>query len=70
MSPIVEYLKLQIRFNAKTRSVELKTSEVTEDPGSIQKAQDFLEGVTSLTFNLHYNSLLIQSLPFIHLFLP
>lgn len=43
MSPIVEYLKLQIRFNPKTRSVELKTSEFTEDPGAIQKGQDFIE---------------------------
>lgn len=43
MSPIVEYLKLQIRFNPQTRSVELKTSELTEDQGAIQKAQDFVE---------------------------
>ena len=43
MSPIVEFLRLQIRFNPKTRSVELKTSELTEDPGAIQKGQDFVE---------------------------
>lgn len=43
MSPIVEYLKLQIRFNPAGRSVEIKTSELTEDPGAIQKAQDFVE---------------------------
>jgi RNA-binding protein PNO1 len=43
MSPIVEYLKLQIRYNPKTRCVELKTSELTDDPSSIQKGQDFLE---------------------------
>lgn len=43
MSPVVEYLKLQIRYNPKSRSVELKTSEATEDPGSIQKGQDFIE---------------------------
>jgi RNA-binding protein PNO1 len=43
VSPVVEYLKLQIRFNTKSRSVELKTSEVTEDPGAAQKGQDFLE---------------------------
>ena len=43
MSPIVEFLKLQIRFNPKNRSVELKTSELTEDPGAIQKGQDFIE---------------------------
>ena len=43
MSPVVEYLKLQIRFNPKNRSVELKTSDFTEDPGAIQKGQDFIE---------------------------
>jgi RNA-binding protein PNO1 len=43
MSPIVEFLKLQIRFNPKNRSVELKTSDFTEDPGAIQKGQDFIE---------------------------
>jgi RNA-binding protein PNO1 len=43
VSPVVEFLKLQIRFNTKSRSVELKTSEVTEDPGAAQKGQDFLE---------------------------
>ena len=43
LTPVVEYLKLQIRFNPQTRSVELKDSETTEDPGAIQKAQDFVE---------------------------
>lgn len=43
MSPIVEFLKLQIRFNPKNRAVELKSCELTEDPGAIQKGQDFIE---------------------------
>ena len=43
MTPIVEFLKLQIRFNPKNRSVELKTSELTEDPGAAQKGADFIE---------------------------
>ena len=43
MAPIVEFLKLQIRFNQMNRCVELKTSELTEDPGAIQKGQDFVE---------------------------
>lgn len=43
MTPLVEYLKLLVRYNPKSRSVELKTSETTEDPGAIQKGQDFLE---------------------------
>lgn len=37
-SPIVEYLHLQIRFNLRTRCVEIKTSEQTEDIQSLQKA--------------------------------
>jgi RNA-binding protein PNO1 len=43
MTPVVEYLKLQIRFNPKNRSVELKTSELTEDQGAAQKGCDFIE---------------------------
>ena len=43
MSPLVEYLKLLVRFNPKNRSVELKTCPTTEDSGAIQKGQDFLE---------------------------
>lgn len=42
-SPIVEYLKLQVRFNLKTRNVEVRTGPETEDPNSIQKAADFLQ---------------------------
>jgi RNA-binding protein PNO1 len=43
MSPLVEYLKLQVRFNPQNRSVELKTSTITDDPGAIQKGQDFVD---------------------------
>ncbi|XP_076030583.1 RNA-binding protein pno1 [Oratosquilla oratoria] len=42
-TPIVEHLKLQIRFNIKTRNVEIKTGKETEDPNSIQKAADFIQ---------------------------
>ncbi|XP_064108682.1 RNA-binding protein PNO1-like isoform X1 [Macrobrachium nipponense] len=42
-SPIVEYLKLQIRFNLKTRNVEIRTGPETEDPNSMQKAADFIQ---------------------------
>ncbi|KAK8805386.1 hypothetical protein WA158_002042 [Blastocystis sp. Blastoise] len=37
-NPITQQLKLQIRFNTKTRS----TSEFTEDIGALQKAEDFV----------------------------
>ncbi|CAF2688137.1 unnamed protein product [Rotaria sp. Silwood2] len=42
-SPIVEYLHLQIRFNLKTRCVEIKTSDQTEDIQALQKAADFVK---------------------------
>ncbi|CAF1368678.1 unnamed protein product [Rotaria magnacalcarata] len=42
-SPIVEYLHLQIRFNLKTRCVEIKTSDQTEDIQALQKAADFIK---------------------------
>lgn len=42
-SPIVEYLHLQIRFNLKSRCVEIRTSEQTEDIQSLQKAADFVK---------------------------
>ena len=41
--PIVEHLKLQIRFNLKSRNVEIRTCKDTEDISSIQKAADFVK---------------------------
>lgn len=41
-TPIVDYLKLQIRFNLKTRNIELKTCTETSEISSLQKAADFL----------------------------
>ena len=43
MTPIVKYMKLQIRMNTKNRSVELKTGPMTTDPDAIQKAADFIK---------------------------
>jgi len=42
LTPLVEYLKLQVRFNTKTRSVEIKTSAHTIDSGALQKGADFV----------------------------
>ncbi|KAG7347185.1 KH domain containing protein [Nitzschia inconspicua] len=42
LTPLVEYLKLQVRFNTKTRSVEMKTSPHTIDVGALQKGADFV----------------------------
>lgn len=44
LTPLVSYLKLQVRFNTKTRSVEMKTSAHTIDcpAASLQKGADFV----------------------------
>jgi len=46
LTPLVEYLKLQVRFNTKTRSVEMKTSPHTIDVGALQKGADFVSAFT------------------------
>ena len=43
MRPLVEHMKVQVRFNPKTRNVEMKTSEHTDDPGALQKSADFVQ---------------------------
>jgi len=40
--PIVENLKLQIRYNIAKHCVELRTSDATTVPGALQKATDFV----------------------------
>ncbi|XP_057704185.1 RNA-binding protein PNO1 [Corythoichthys intestinalis] len=42
-TPIVENLQLQIRFNLKTRNVEIKTCKDTQDISSLTKAADFVK---------------------------
>ena len=41
--PLVEHLKLQVRMNIKSRAVELRTSKHTNDPGALQKGEDFVK---------------------------
>uniref|UniRef100_G1K3I3 RNA-binding protein PNO1 n=1 Tax=Xenopus tropicalis TaxID=8364 RepID=G1K3I3_XENTR len=41
-TPIVEHLQLQVRFNLKTRNVEIKTCKETTDVGALTKATDFV----------------------------
>uniref|UniRef100_A0A673CA60 RNA-binding protein PNO1 n=1 Tax=Sphaeramia orbicularis TaxID=375764 RepID=A0A673CA60_9TELE len=41
-TPIVENLQLQVRFNLKTRNVEIKTCKDTQDISSLTKAADFV----------------------------
>lgn len=40
--PIVEHLKLQVRFNTRTRHVELRASSETVDKTTLQKGADFV----------------------------
>lgn len=42
-TPIVENLGLQVRFNLKSRNVEIKTCKETHDIGSLTKAADFVK---------------------------
>ncbi|XP_013880774.1 RNA-binding protein PNO1 [Austrofundulus limnaeus] len=42
-STIVENLQLQVRFNLKTRNVEIKTCKETQDISALTKAADFVK---------------------------
>lgn len=44
--PLVDHLKLQVRMNLKTKTVELKTNKATTDPGALQKGADFVKAFT------------------------
>ena len=43
VDPIVKHLKLQLRFNTRIKSVEIRVSPETEDVASLQKASDFVK---------------------------
>ena len=43
VAPIVEHLKLNIRYNTAINCVELKTSSETTNPTAMRKAEDFLQ---------------------------
>lgn len=50
--PLVDHLKLQVRMNLKTKTVELRTHpKHTTDPGALQKGADFIKAFT-LGFDL------------------
>ncbi|KAK9447695.1 uncharacterized protein V1518DRAFT_376382 [Limtongia smithiae] len=44
--PLVEHLKLQVRMNVRTRTVEIRTCKQTDDTGAIQKGADFIKAFT------------------------
>lgn len=41
-TPVVEHLKLQVRFNLRSKNVEIRLSPETEDISNLQKAADFV----------------------------
>ena len=45
-------MKLQIRMNTKKKSVEIKTSEHTEDKLALQRSTDFLKAF--MLGNIHF----------------
>jgi len=45
-SPLVEHMKLQVRFNVRKKCVEMKTSKYTESPSALQKSADFVRAFT------------------------
>ncbi|XP_076643206.1 RNA-binding protein pno1 [Halictus rubicundus] len=45
-TPVVEHLQLQIRFNLKTRNVELRAAPETPDIANLQKGADFVKAFT------------------------
>ena len=45
--PIVNFLKLQMRYNTKLGCIELMTSEVTKNPNAMQKAIDFINAINA-----------------------
>lgn len=42
-TPLVENLKLQVRFNMKARQVEIRVSDETPDVSNLQKGADFVK---------------------------
>ena len=42
-TPVVEHLRLQIRFNLKSRNVELRAAPETPDIANLQKGADFVK---------------------------
>merc|ERR1712146_851742 len=59
-TPISEELKLNIRMNLKTRTVEIATKVETEDFGTLQKGFDFINAFI-LGFNVNDAAALISS---------
>lgn len=44
--PLVQHLHLQVRFNVKSKAVELRTSKFTQESGALQKGADFIQALS------------------------
>ena len=59
VTPLVEQLKLQVRFNPRSRCVELRSAPTTPDAGAVQKGADFVAafalGLKWPTRSLYYD---------------
>ena len=53
-TPLVEHMKLQVRMNIRSKSVELRSCAQTEDIGALQKGADFVRAY-GLGFDLEVN---------------
>ncbi|KAJ3126181.1 pre-rRNA-processing protein pno1 [Nowakowskiella sp. JEL0407] len=42
-TPLVEHMKVQVRMNVKSKSVEIRSCKETEDVGAVQKSADFVK---------------------------
>lgn len=42
-TPLVQHMRLQVRFNPQARCVEMRNSEHTKDTGSLQKGLEFVK---------------------------
>lgn len=46
-TPLVEQMKLQVRFNPKTRHVEMRNSALTTEEGALQRGTDFVRAFST-----------------------
>ncbi|KAF8927647.1 hypothetical protein EDD21DRAFT_384576 [Dissophora ornata] len=58
-SPLVDHLKLQVRMNVKSKSVEIRTSKHTTDTGALQKGADFIRAF-ALGFDIDDSTALLR----------
>ncbi|KAL0601156.1 RNA-binding protein PNO1 [Plecturocebus cupreus] len=58
-TPVVEHLRLQLRFNLKSRNVEIRTCKETKDVSALTKAADFVKAFI-LGFQVEHTLALIR----------